>query len=366
MKTGRLKVSEKNQGTHPSKKDRRDKTTTTAGEERTRDGGGKTYRGGPGLETGKEDDPGDPWAKAFDHLFDRTQKDFDLFCDKTNDLLTSCAKSLISTDELKDYHTVFLWTQKGLSDLHLSEIHTHLKKNNVEGKLAKDILLIVHNDGGFIEPAFQISKICNDYKKNKFIVAVPRRAKSAATLVAMGADEIHMGDLGQLGPIDPHIEGLPALGVYDVLDTLAEVVTTYPKSVDLFSQFLEHEMDFGTLGWLVRVPESAHQYAQKLLSKNYTEEQHKDQIKKIAQTLVKGYKDHGFIIDAEEARVVLGNDIGKKMIKTNTKIIDKVEHFYSQLSEFETCVDCLWENRNGKSSLQIEIVGEPLCEINIY
>jgi len=39
-------------------------------------------------------------------------------------------------------------------------------------------------------------------------VVVPRTAKSAATLLAIGADEIHMGPLGQLGAgIDPQMAG---------------------------------------------------------------------------------------------------------------------------------------------------------------
>jgi Serine dehydrogenase proteinase len=47
-----------------------------------------------------------------------------------------------------------------------------------------------------------------------------------ATLIAIGADEIHMGPLGQLGPIDPQIGGLPALGVSRALKTIASVAET--------------------------------------------------------------------------------------------------------------------------------------------
>jgi len=75
---------------------------------------------------------------------------------------------------------------------------------------SKGLFLLVHTNGGKVEPAYLISKCC---KKSapKFIVAVPRLAKSAGTLIALGADEIHMGIISELGPIDPQIGDYPAL-----------------------------------------------------------------------------------------------------------------------------------------------------------
>jgi ClpP class serine protease len=40
----------------------------------------------------------------------------------------------------------------------------------------------------------------------RLVVVVPDQAKSAATLIALGADEILMGPASDLGPIDPQIE----------------------------------------------------------------------------------------------------------------------------------------------------------------
>ena len=66
------------------------------------------------------------------------------------------------------------------------------------------LFLLLHTGGGKVEPAYLISKCC---KKSapRFVVAVPRFAKSAGTLIALGADEIHMGIISELGPIDPQI-----------------------------------------------------------------------------------------------------------------------------------------------------------------
>jgi hypothetical protein len=62
----------------------------------------------------------------------------------------------------------------------------------------KDVMLLLLAAGGTIEPAYQISKLCKSFASRRFTVVVPRRAKSAATLIAIGADEIHMGPLSQL------------------------------------------------------------------------------------------------------------------------------------------------------------------------
>ncbi len=40
---------------------------------------------------------------------------------------------------------------------------------------------------------------------NKFCVLIPYRAYSAASLIALGADEIVMHPFGELGPIDPSV-----------------------------------------------------------------------------------------------------------------------------------------------------------------
>ena len=77
----------------------------------------------------------------------------------------------------------------------------------------KPLLLILHSSGGDIGSAYLIGKLCREYTSEKFVAVIPRKAKSAATLICCGADEIHMGSLSELGPIDPQINRLPVLGL---------------------------------------------------------------------------------------------------------------------------------------------------------
>jgi hypothetical protein len=106
------------------------------------------------------------------------------------------------------------------------------------GQADKPILLVVDSGGGSISPAYFIAKLCREYSRDRFEVAVPRRAKSAATLICCGADKIHMGSLSELGPIDPQFDGVPALALKHSIEHLAELVKLHPAASDMFASYL--------------------------------------------------------------------------------------------------------------------------------
>jgi hypothetical protein len=196
--------------------------------------------------------------------------------------------------------------------------------------LNKPLLLILHSLGGSAGSAYLIAKLCREYTKNKFIVAVPRIAKSAATLLCCGADEIHMGSLSELGPIDPQIEEMPALGLKHSVEHLAELVNSKPNTSELFAKYLHLSLPLINLGYYERVAESAKQYAVRLLNNN-KENLPKDPTK-IAHELVYSYKDHGFVIDKSEAQTILGD----KMIKCNTPEYELSNILYKHLDFIQT------------------------------
>lgn len=63
--------------------------------------------------------------------------------------------------------------------------------------------LMIHSPGGNGVVAEKIVDMCRRYCKKQFRVIVPNMAKSAATLISLGADEVVMGYCSELGPIDP-------------------------------------------------------------------------------------------------------------------------------------------------------------------
>lgn len=72
----------------------------------------------------------------------------------------------------------------------------------------KDLVLILHSNGGYSLSAERIIDVCRNYciqrdDDSKFYVVIPKKAKSAATIVALGSDKIYLRNTAELGPVDP-------------------------------------------------------------------------------------------------------------------------------------------------------------------
>ncbi len=210
-------------------------------------------------------------------------------------------------NKLSHYELILIYDEtSSITSYHSNRIYEAASRNNCK----KDILLLLHSSGGRIEPGYLISKTCKRLAKSKFVVAVPRRAKSAATLISLGADEIHMGLMSELGPIDPQFGGYPALVLSGALQTLADLACRFPGSSEMLSKYLTQNLSLRDLGYFERINESAAQYAERLLTNRelptpYT-------ATSLADHFVNHYKDHGFVIDADEASSLLGPKIVKQ------------------------------------------------------
>ncbi len=68
----------------------------------------------------------------------------------------------------------------------------------------EELNLIINSPGGDGTIAEKIIEMCRSYC-DTFRVIVPNRAKSAATIIALGADKIVMGYCSELGPIDAQV-----------------------------------------------------------------------------------------------------------------------------------------------------------------
>jgi hypothetical protein len=193
-----------------------------------------------------------------------------------------------------------------LSSWHSNRIYNAASSANRENP----ILLILHNLGGSIEAGYLISKTCKRLANGKFVVAVPRKAKSAATLLALGADEIHMGLMSELGPIDPQFGGFPALGMKNALEILSDLACKHPGAAKMLGEYLQSKLDLRVLGYFERINDSAVQYAERLLAGKTLPSART--AKTLADHLVNHYKDHGFVVDFDEARELLGDGIVKQ------------------------------------------------------
>ena len=113
------------------------------------------------------------------------------------------------------------------------------------------ILLILHSDGGSPDVAEKLVDIIRENTR-KFYVVIPERAKSAATLLSLGADKIFMLENAELGPIDPQIKikdsWRPAQSVIDgvkaILDLMEKRESIHPGLAVLLQNIDPATLDF--------------------------------------------------------------------------------------------------------------------------
>jgi hypothetical protein len=79
-----------------------------------------------------------------------------------------------------------------------------LRMDRMSAGVGEKLELLIYSPGGHPEIAFQMMKFLRGRFKTVNVI-VPLGAKSAATLMCLGADKIFMGELAELGPIDIQI-----------------------------------------------------------------------------------------------------------------------------------------------------------------
>jgi len=82
--------------------------------------------------------------------------------------------------------------------------YTAFAKNIHKLDESKKVVVLIHSPGGSAGPAFKLASLLRKHCGG-FDVVVPSRAKSAATLFSLGADEIIMSKFAELGPLDVQI-----------------------------------------------------------------------------------------------------------------------------------------------------------------
>jgi len=169
--------------------------------------------------------------------------------------------------------------------------------------------LLLHTPGGDIDAAEKLMSILRlRVGVGRLRVVVPDYAKSAGTLMAIGADEIVMSDTSELGPIDPQVtitdgEGnrsTQSIQAYlDAYERLAERLRDDPNDVPTRLLFSKLEPD--RLVHFEAVKARARLFAEAQLKRGMCREN--GNFTSIATRLLDTTKwqSHGQVINAEEA-----------------------------------------------------------------
>lgn len=102
----------------------------------------------------------------------------------------------------------------------------------------KGLDLILHTPGGDIAAAESLVDYLHQLFGSDIRVIVPQLAMSAGTMIACSAKSVVMGKQSSLGPIDPQIQNVPAIGVLAELDKAAADIKGDPAKLELWRMII--------------------------------------------------------------------------------------------------------------------------------
>lgn len=249
-----------------------------------------------------------------------------------------------------------------------------------------EIDLWLESPGGDAHAAYKVALLLRAYA-SKIRVIVPDFAKSAATLLALVADEIYMGSAAELGPLDAQIpnEGgmvgqISALDVARSVDDLttaameqafrggAEVLQITGLSraeslstmLDFAAKFMEpiiRQVDPRMIHWASTLLDVSVAYGTRLLTMRDGAGPHPEAMR-IPRLLVEEYPTHGFVISAEEASERLGlpvqsivkYDLRKEAIALHRRYEDGRANLIELLRADEVTMDANGGDADGRST----------------
>lgn len=200
------------------------------------------------------------------------------------------------------------------------------KPKLVNGKSVSQAALLIHSPGGIAEPAYRIARLLQR-QCGGFTAIVPAYAKSAATLLSLGANQIILGEDAELGPLDVQLpdfdteeDMVSALDEIQAVEALEQsaidsawrmLLYLHDRTQKKLNTLLPHALHFAAevtkplfekidavrYSRQSRRLQEAQDYAERLLRRRLPAES----AKAVARDLVRNYPTHGFAIDREEA-----------------------------------------------------------------
>ena len=109
-----------------------------------------------------------------------------------------------------------------------------------------ELALMINSPGGDLLAAERIVNICRSHSvKGRYTVIVPKMAKSAATVISLGAQQILMSPTSELGPIDPQIlmggegNGLRLVPAHEVIESYDDLMKKAEETEGQLAPFLQ-------------------------------------------------------------------------------------------------------------------------------
>jgi len=229
-------------------------------------------------------------------------------------------------EHLRNSKVLVYFSYTPLDDTILVPLYNRLK----EIGYAKKIDLVLHSYGGAVDTPYKVVTLIREFCE-EFGVIVPFVAKSAASMLVLGADEVVMGPLSELGPIDPLVKHpvykdvlVPVQAVWHCLDYLQRSIinSSDPEVASFMVLPLLNKLDPWLIGDYEKTIKASRQYAETLLSR-YMLKDDPERVLNVTQALTEGYFSHGYPIGRREAK-----ELGLKVIEADGELWDVIWALY--------------------------------------
>jgi len=223
-------------------------------------------------------------------------------------------------------------------------LHRHLAKAGYQNQID----LFLYGTSGLPMAGYALVNFFREFC-GRFNVIIPFKAYSTATLIALGADELVMSEMGQLSPIDPSVQH-PLSPKVPLQNQLVQDVPVNVEDVDGFLSFAKNELGLGgeesmqkvldalsssvnplVLGAMYRSREQTTFLAAQLL-KEHTDDD--ELIDRAVSVLTRNRFSHEYIISRKEAKEGLGLNVVEPDAQLASLIVSLWEQ-YVEITEID-------------------------------
>lgn len=231
----------------------------------------------------------------------------------------------------------------------------------------ENIDLFLYSAGGDTMVPWRLVSMIREYC-DKFSVLIPYKAHSAATMIALGADEVVMSDLSELSPIDPSTANVfnPAdtqnpqnkipISVEDVMAYFDLAKNKFGIKNDeelsrIFNKFVEANPQIHplALGNVNRIHNLIRMLAKRLL-KSHKAPMKEEEIEKLVDYFTEKLYSHQYFIGRKEAK----EDLGLRTVQFANNFVSKAMTDLYEEYRKEMDLGTLWnpENELGINAMQ--------------
>lgn len=163
-------------------------------------------------------------------------------------LYESLEKQLAGKYAIVSFFTMFGHPRVLLQDSDADMLEEVLQNYDIGNR---QLALVLNCPGGDGLAAERIITICRSFSKQGYAVIVPKQAKSAATMICLGAKEIMMSNTSELGPIDPQIsfDGKHSYAAHEIIESYEALMAKATKAKGRIDPFVAANRHAGQVGY---------------------------------------------------------------------------------------------------------------------